>query len=144
MGRAEDKLGRRELALEHCARAVQLDPTDTRAVNDLGTMQFQARQYDAAAQSFRRVLEMRPRHSYARFNLGLALYQQRDFAGAIREFNAIPNKDVEFPNAWFFLAQCHLHSGNQAEAARAATHFLTLHTQDDEMAAEARRISGGQ
>jgi protein O-mannosyl-transferase len=141
MGRAEGKLGRPAAGLEHCARAVQIAPDDVRFLNDLGTMQFQARQYSNAADSFRRVLELRPRHSYARFNLGLALYQQSDFAGVIRELNELPNKDEEFPVAWYFLADSLFRSGNQAEAASAARHFLSVHTANDAMAARAKEIA---
>jgi Flp pilus assembly protein TadD len=144
MGRAVDKLGRHDLGLQYCARAVELQPDDARFLNDLGTMQFQARQFAEAAQSFRRVLEVRPRHWHARFNLGLALYQQRDFEGALRELNAIPNKDEDFPNAWFFIAECQLLSGNKAEAAQSAAHFLSIHTDDDAIAAQARKIAAGE
>lgn len=143
MGRTEAELGQHALALEHCARAVEIDPGDARLVNDLGMMQAQGQDYAAAAQSFRRVLELRPRHAYARFNLGIALYQQRDFEGAVREFDALPNKDEDFPNAWFFLAQCQKLTGNGSEAAAAATRFLSVHTEDDAMAAQARKIASG-
>jgi lipoprotein NlpI len=122
---------------------VEIDPSDARLVNDLGMMQAQAKDYAAAAQSFGRVLELRPRHAYARFNLGIALYQQRDFEGAAREFDALPNKDEDFPNAWFFLAQCQKLTGNGREAAAAATRFLSVHSEDDAMAAQARKIASG-
>jgi tetratricopeptide (TPR) repeat protein len=141
MGRAEDKLGQHALGLEHCARAVECAPDDARFLNDLGMMQFQARQYAAAAQSFQRVLELRPRHDHARFNLGLALYQQRDFDGAVRAFTAIANKDTDFVNAWFFLAECEVQRGNRAAASQDASHFLSIHTADDAMAARAREIA---
>ena len=144
MGRAEDELGQHALGLEHCTRAMEIAPDDVRFVNDLGMMQVRARQYAAAAKSFRHVLELRPRHSYARFNLGLVLYQQSDFEGAIREFSALPNKDDDFPNAWFFLAECQLRMGNTAEAATAAAHFLSIHTEDDAMATQARKIANGE
>jgi len=144
MGRTEDELGQHELGLEHAMRAVAIAPDDTRFVNDLGMMQVKARRYADAAQSFRHVLELRPRHSYARFNLGLALYQQSDFEGAIREFDALPNKDDDFPIAWFFIAQCQMRIGNTAEAARNATHFLSVHTEDDAMASQARKIASGE
>jgi Flp pilus assembly protein TadD len=144
MGLAEDQLGSTAEGLKHVERAVALDPGDARFMNDLGTMQFKTRQYADAAQTFRRVLELRPRHDHARFNLGLALYQQSDFAGAIHAFDEIANKDADFPNAWFFLAQCHRRTGNHAEAARAARHFLSVHTQNDGLAADARKIAAGE
>jgi predicted Zn-dependent protease len=123
---------------------VQIAPDEVRFLNDLGTMQFQAQKYADSAESFRRLLELRPRHTYARFNLGLALYQQRDFPGAIRELNELPNKDEDFPVAWFFLAESLLRTGSHDEAANAARRFLSVHAADDEMAARAKEIAGGK
>lgn len=142
MGRTEEQLGRRELALEHCRRGVELNPEDARLVNDLGMIQARAGQYADAAESFQKVLELRPRHGYARFNLAIALYQLKDFEGAIRELDMLPNKDVDFPNAWFFLAECQMRVGRKAEASAAAMRFLSLHTEDDALAAQARKIAG--
>ncbi|HET6349609.1 MAG TPA: tetratricopeptide repeat protein [Candidatus Krumholzibacteria bacterium] len=143
LGRTENELGRHVEGLEHCTRAVQLAPDDARFVNDLGMMQFQTGHFADAAHSFRRVLELRPRHAYARFNLGLALYQQSDFEGAIEQFDALPNKDRDFPKAWFFLAECQMRTGNTTDAAASATHFLSLNPPDDAMAAQARKIAAG-
>jgi tetratricopeptide (TPR) repeat protein len=143
LGRTEDKLGRHPEALEHVRRSVELMPDNAMFMNSLGMMQFQARQYDDAARSFRRVLELRPRHTHARFNLALALYQQSDFEGAVHELNALANKDQDFPNAWFFLAECQMRMGRKDDAAQSAAHFLTLHTADDAVAAQARKIANG-
>lgn len=139
--RAAVELGRGDDAMESIQRAVQLDPNDALLYHHLGVIQFKAGRYADAAQSFRRALELRPRHLHARFNLALALYQQRDFEGAAREFTLLENKDTDFVNAWFFLAECELQRGNQAAAAQAAAHFLTLHRTDDALAARAREIA---
>jgi len=143
LGRAQDARGQRALGLASCARAVAISPDDPRFVNDLGSMQFQAGKYAEAAQSFRRVLELRPRHSYARFNLALCLYQQSDFDGTVHELNELPDKDRDFPNAWFFLAESESRRGNADAAARAAAHFLTLHDANDAMAAQAKKLAAG-
>jgi tetratricopeptide (TPR) repeat protein len=144
MGRAEDKLGHHADGLEHCKRAAEIAPDDPRFLNDLGMLQFQAKDYAGAAQTFRRVLELRPQHGYARFNLGLALYQQSDFESAIEEFKALPNKDADFPVAWFFLADCQARAGHVADGAESATRFLTIHKQEDAMANRARQIANGE
>jgi predicted Zn-dependent protease len=112
-------------------------------MNSLGIMQMQNRQWAEAAQSFQRVLELRPRHLHARFNRGLALYQQRDFDGAIRELSAVVGKDPEFDNGWFFIAESESQKGNTEAAAAAANKFLSIHTADDAIAAQARKIAAG-
>jgi tetratricopeptide (TPR) repeat protein len=143
LGRTEAKLGHAPEGLQHVARAVELAPDNATFWNSLGIMQMSNRQWAEAAKSFQRVLELRPRHIHARFNLGLALYQQRDFDGAIRELSAVVDKDPEFENGWFFIADSEAYQGNKAAAAEAATKFLSLHTADDAIAAQARRIIAG-
>jgi len=141
LARTAGKLGQVDEALEDMQTAVNLDPNNALFYHNLGVLQFQARRYAEAAESFRRALELRPRHFHARFNLGLALYQQSDFSGAVRELTALENKDTDFVNAWFFIAESEARRGHQEEAARAATHFLSLHHADDAMTARAREIA---
>jgi tetratricopeptide (TPR) repeat protein len=143
MGRTEAKMGHSAEALQDVSRAVELAPDNAVYVNSLGIMQMQNRMWADAAQSFRRVLELRPRHLHARFNLGLALYQQRDFAGAVRELSAIVDKDPEFVNGWFFIAEAESQEGNTVASMQAATKFLSLHTTDDAIAQQARKLAAG-
>jgi tetratricopeptide (TPR) repeat protein len=143
LARTEAKMGHTREALEHAAHAVELVPDNTTFWHTLGSMQFANKQWAAAANSFQHVLELRPRHLEARFNLGLAYYQQRDFDGAIRELSAVVDKDPQFVNGWFFIADSESYKGNQAAAAEAATKFLSLHTTDDAIAAQARQIIAG-
>jgi Flp pilus assembly protein TadD len=82
LARTEAKLGHMEQAHDDMFIAVDLDPNNAAYYNSLGILEFQVKQYADAAESFQRALILRPRHMHARFNLGLALYQQRDFEGA--------------------------------------------------------------
>jgi tetratricopeptide (TPR) repeat protein len=143
LARTEGKLGHLKEAMDAINSALDLDPDNAVYYNSLGMLQFQARDYMNAVGSFREVLQIRPRHLHARFNLGLALYQLGDFEGAAGEFTALENKDTDFQNAWFFLAESQLRGGNAEAAAESARHFLTLHTTDDAMAARAREIAAG-
>ena len=140
--RAEGDLGRIDEALEHIAVAIELDPDDALLYHHLGVLQFRAREYNKAAESFRHALDIQPRHAHARFNLGLALYQVGDFDGAVREFGQLENKDIDFPNAWLFIAESETRRGNTPAAAEAARRFLAVYDTDDALAARAREISG--
>jgi tetratricopeptide (TPR) repeat protein len=140
--RAEGDLGRIDEALEHIAVAIELDPDDALLYHHLGVLQFRAREYNKAAESFRHALDIQPRHAHARFNLGLALYQVGDFDGAVREFGQLENKDIDFPNAWLFIAESETRRGNTPAAAEAARRFLAVYNTDDALAARAREISG--
>ena len=144
LARTEGKLGHLKEAMDAINNALDIDPDNAVYYNSLGMLQFQARDYMNAVGSFREVLQIRPRHLHARFNLGLALYQLGDFEGAVKEFTELENKDGDFQNAWFFLAESQLRAGNAEAAAESARHFLALHTTDDAMAARAREIAAGK
>jgi tetratricopeptide (TPR) repeat protein len=143
LARTEGKLGHLKEAMDAINNALDIDPDNAVYYNSLGMLQFQARDYMNAVGSFREVLQIRPRHLHARFNLGLALYQLGDFEGAVKEFTELENKDGDFQNAWFFLAESQLRAGNAEAAAESARHFLAVHSQDDAMASRAREIAGG-
>jgi len=125
-----------------CFIATDLDPNNAAYYNSLGILEFQVKQYADAAESFQRALILRPRHMQARFNLGLALYQQSDFEGAVKEFTALESKDTDFVNAYFFLAQSQAQLGHADLAARAAAHFLSLHQGEGGMTTRARELAG--
>jgi tetratricopeptide (TPR) repeat protein len=138
------KLGRMDEALEYIQTAIELRPDNVLFRNDLGMLLFRAGDYAGAAESFRRALELSPGHPHARFNLGLALYQQQDYDGAVREFSALNNKETDFANAYFFLAESEARRGNAAKAAHYATEFLSLHAEDDALGRRARELAAPQ
>ncbi len=145
LANSEAKLGNVPQALEDMQTALDLDPDNTANLSVFGNLQFQAKDYMAATGTYQEVLRRHPGDMQVRFNLGLALYQLGFFDDAVKEFTALENKDTEFPNAWFFLAESQMRSGQPEAAAQSATHFLTLHTTDDAIAARARQIiAGGQ
>lgn len=143
LARTEGKLGHVTQALTDMQTALDLEPENALYYHSLGLLQFQARDYFSAIGSFRTALQLRPRHFHARFNLGLALYQIGDFEGAVREFTALENKDTDFPNAYFFMAESELRRGNHDEAVKDATHFLSIHRPDDALTTRAREIVAG-
>lgn len=143
LAKTEAKLGKITQALDDMQNAIDLDPDNTANLSVFGNLQFQAKDYMAATGTYQEVLRRHPDDMQVRFNLGLALYQLGFFDDAMKEFSALENKDTEFPNAWFFLAESQMRSGHADAAAESARHFLTLHTANDAMAARAQRIIAG-
>ena len=78
-------------------------------------------------------------NSYARELEGFYVARRPD---VVRELTALENKDSDFVNAWFFLAEAEHQLGDAQKAARDAAHFLTLHTTDDALASRARELAG--
>ncbi|NKZ08983.1 tetratricopeptide repeat protein [Actinomadura latina] len=72
-------------ALQLLARAAEAEPGSHSIREALARAQFGARQFGAAAASFRRIVEAEPAEDYARFGLGLSLSRLGDFGGAVEQ-----------------------------------------------------------
>ncbi|GAA1900190.1 tetratricopeptide repeat protein [Actinomadura bangladeshensis] len=72
-------------ALQLLTRAAEAEPGSHSIREALARAQFGARRFDAAAASFRRIVEEEPAEDYARFGLGLSLSRLGDFEGAVEQ-----------------------------------------------------------
>jgi Flp pilus assembly protein TadD len=88
--RGLDLLGRGSAAAaaQLLERAAAAEPRSRSVLEALARAQFDARRYDAAAGSFRRIVEASPSDDYAQFGLGLALARAGD-PGAAAEHLAL-------------------------------------------------------
>lgn len=82
--RGLDLLGRGSAAAaaQVLERAAAAEPESRSILEALGRAQFGTRRYEAAAGSFRRIVEASPSDDYAQFGLGLALARTGDHGGA--------------------------------------------------------------
>ncbi len=83
--------GEDALAFAHFAKATELDPTDTAAALNTGTVLLQAGVYERAEKYFRAVLAVEPDADAARLGLAAALRGQgsRDQPGPFRQAEAL-------------------------------------------------------
>src|SRR5690606_28949319 len=81
------KKGDDAVAFRHFARASELDPSDTTARSNMGTVLLEAGVYDKAEQQFRAVLEVKPLDVDASLGLAASLRGQgsRDNPGPYQE-----------------------------------------------------------
>lgn len=82
--RGLDLLGRGSAAAaaQLLERAAAAEPESRSILEALGRAQFDTRHYEAAAGSFRRIVEAIPTDDYAQFGLGLALSRTGDHGAA--------------------------------------------------------------
>jgi Flp pilus assembly protein TadD len=82
--RGLDLLGRGSAAAaaQLLERACAAEPDSRSILEALARAQFDTRHYEAAAVSFRRIVEASPSDDYAQFGLGLALARTGDHAAA--------------------------------------------------------------
>ena len=94
-------------------------PTDARTMGDLGTALLADNQVDRAAAVLRRAVSLGPERGALHSNLGYALQQRRDLAGAIAEYREAIRLDDKLVSAWINLATALAQSGERVEARRA-------------------------
>jgi tetratricopeptide (TPR) repeat protein len=82
--RGLDLLGRGSAAAaaQLLERAAAAEPESRSILEALARAQFDTRHYEAAAASFRRIVDASPTDDYAQFGLGLALSRTGDHGGA--------------------------------------------------------------
>jgi Tfp pilus assembly protein PilF len=76
-------LGEHAPAIEHLAYAVDLAPGDADTLCMLGTVLSDTRRFKEATGWYERALAQRPDFPEAHYNVGLARFEQGDFAGAV-------------------------------------------------------------
>jgi tetratricopeptide (TPR) repeat protein len=89
------------------ARAIELDPRDVRAHNNLGVALLQLQRPEQAAAVLRAAIALAPGVNYRAFyNLGLSQKQLGDDAGACASFQAAHRIDAQYAPATAMLAAC--------------------------------------
>ena len=78
------KRGSAAAAAQLLERAAAAEPNSRSILEALGRAQFDTRRYEAAAGSFRRIVDASPSDDYAQFGLGLALARTGDHGGSGR------------------------------------------------------------
>jgi protein O-mannosyl-transferase len=86
LGAAFAEAGQLEVALQHYAQALEINPAYGEAHNNLGCILAQQGKPAEARTHFERALALNPRHSRAHRNLGNILAATNDFAGALPEY----------------------------------------------------------
>ncbi|WP_321477420.1 tetratricopeptide repeat protein [uncultured Paludibaculum sp.] len=100
--------GQTEAAIAEWQHALQVDPNDASARNNLGGILLRRGRLDAAEGEFRRALQAKPESVEARNNLGLLLLQRGRLAEAGQQFRASLEIDPESMEALVNLGGAYL------------------------------------
>jgi Flp pilus assembly protein TadD len=118
--------GQIDAAIAAWRRALELDPVDAKAHNNLGGLLLRQGKLDSAATHFTRALEANPELINARNNLGLVLLQRGRLAEAGEQFRESLRVAPESTEAHVNLGGVLLVQGRYAEAVRELREALRL------------------
>jgi DNA-binding winged helix-turn-helix (wHTH) protein/tetratricopeptide (TPR) repeat protein len=79
-------MGQTPQALQQALYAEQLDPLSLAVNMDLGSAYYWNRQFDKAVGAYKRAIALDPYFARAHSRLGIVLAAEKDYAGAVREF----------------------------------------------------------
>jgi tetratricopeptide (TPR) repeat protein len=111
-------------SLEFYRRAAELEPRNPDYATGYAAALVQARKFPEAAAILRRVLTVAPDHQPARANLATALFEAKDFAGAVAEFEWLAENQPDNAVVFYFLAVTRDRLGEFPEALAAYEKFL--------------------
>jgi tetratricopeptide (TPR) repeat protein len=105
-------------------RASQLEPNNAKFAIGYAAALIQSRRFPEAITILRRVISRAPDEYTAHTNLALALFESKDFRGAILEYEWIGNARPDVVVTYFFLAIAHDNLQEYPEALAAYEKFL--------------------
>ena len=99
------RVGAADLAARTLERAIELHPGDVNILVTLGEIYRSEREYEAAAETFRRVLVIEPKLAAARMGLGLCATHLGDLTTAASEFEALVDEGQSSVSVLHSLSQ---------------------------------------
>jgi len=120
------KAGDRKKAIAQLNQAIAICPEFMLALNELGAQYLNLKQYDKATEAFRAALKVAPEAFYPRLNLGIVLFQQKDYQGAAVELERAVNRDSTSAAAYFHLGRAQVNLGNYAAAEKSLRSCVSI------------------
>jgi len=108
--------GRTAESRQYLEKAVQLDPTSSTAIRQLGELELAAQDYPKAAAHLKSALQLRPDDSTAAFEAGQALEKSGDFPGARDALEASLKLAPSQTNARLLLGRVYLQLNDPTNA----------------------------
>lgn len=107
-------------------KAIELDPTFSAAMVNLGTLYFHVRNFQASADCYRKALEANPDYALAHFNLGNLYDERNDSVQAKFHYQAALRLDASYSDAHYNLALLYQASGEVMKALQHWSAYLRL------------------
>ena len=113
-------------ALGYCRRASEAEPGNIDHAVGYGAALVQAKQFDAAINLLKKVIEIVPENWTAHANLATALFELKRFSEAKGEFEWLTVRQPRAPAAYYFLAIAHDQMGEYWDALANYQQYLRL------------------
>lgn len=113
-------------AIQAYEKAVDLDPGSAGAWVNLGTIYFNARQFQRAESYYRKALDADPGYALAHFNIGNLYDERGDYDRALWHYNSAVKLNPNYADAHYNLALLYQGGGHIMDAVRHWKSYLKL------------------
>lgn len=131
LGIAYRKKGFVEKAIYHFEKAIELKPDYTPAINNLGTVYFDKKDYDAAIAYFKKASEkiLYATPYYAFYNLGKAYYEKKEYGLSEKYYMKAVDSEPKFLDPLVGLGRVYIATGKISDAISALTSAIKQYPQ---------------
>jgi len=114
--------GKPRIAVSYWEKALTLNPQDTEAMNNLGRVLIELKQFERAQSLLQKASEdlMYSYPEKPQYNLGLLYFEQKDFTRAVRHLKQALHYKRDMPQAWLLLSRAYIQQRSFQDAAAAA------------------------
>jgi tetratricopeptide (TPR) repeat protein len=137
---AGDKAG----AMAAYRQALQLDPRNAIAHNDIGTLYYGDHQVEQAIDEFKQAVQSNPSYALAFFNLGYAARKANRCPEAVPAYQRYAQLQPNDPDGLWGLAECLRLLGQNLQAANVYDAYARLETRSSEARYKQEAISYAQ
>ena len=102
VGRVYRDQGNLQLAEQAFRRALQANPVDAEAYNNLGVVLERQGKLDEALQCFEKAIERRPNYRLAHFHIGRILVNRREYTEAIEHFKKTLTPEDDYTPTYLY------------------------------------------
>ena len=105
-GKALVKSGKDSLGMEYLWRAIEMDPRFSEHYDDLGKIATKLKRHHISVNAYRRKIANHHKIGSADYyNLGKALYQNKEFSSADSAFRKVTELNPNWPNGYLYLGR---------------------------------------
>src|SRR5579872_3916352 len=118
--------GKLESAAKLLNKAIESGENEPPLYSALGHIQYEMRDYDAAARTYAQLVEHDPLHRTAHFNLAVCQGNLKNWKGAAESFRRAAEADGTRSDATLGLGISLIHAGSPAQAMEPLEKYLSL------------------
>jgi tetratricopeptide (TPR) repeat protein len=119
------RTGNPQKSLEYYAHANRLDPSNPKYATGYAAALIQSRRFNESVPILRKVINAVPNDYPAHANLATALYEMKNYAAALPEYEWLAAARPEIAAIYFFIATAHDNLGEYRQALDAYEKFLS-------------------